>query len=131
MSGFSLTKVLLVEDEGLVALMIEDILDDLGYELVASVPSLERARALASVAEIDFAILDVNLAGEYSFPAARILRERDIPFLFSTGYGTAGIPPEFQDCPVLAKPFSASALAEAVSAALNHGPRRSHSNHPV
>jgi DNA-binding response OmpR family regulator len=119
-------KVLLVEDEGLVALMIEDILEDLGYEVVASVPSLDRARAVASVAEIDFAILDVNLAGEQSFPAARILRERGVPFLFSTGYGTAGIPSEFQECPVLSKPFSASALAHAISLVLKddgRGPR--------
>jgi CheY-like chemotaxis protein len=118
MSEFSGIKVLIVEDEGLVALLIEDMLQDLGCEIVASVAGLKEACAVAAAEEIDLAVLDVNLSGERSFPVAEILHERGVPFLFSTGYGTGGLPKEFSECPVLAKPFSAKALEEKLAVAL-------------
>lgn len=118
MTNYSGLKVLVVEDEGLVALMIEDMLQDLGCEVVASVPRLDEACALAADKELDLAILDVNLAGQPSFPVAKILCDRGLPFIFSTGYGTAGLPPEFAHSPVVAKPFSSRALEEAVRHAL-------------
>jgi CheY-like chemotaxis protein len=113
------TRVLLVEDESVVAMLIEDMLEDLGCEVLASVAQLEKAVQMAGALTIDFAILDVNLAGERVFPAARVLRARNIPFLFSTGYGASGLPGEFADRPVLHKPFSQEDLHLKIRQTLN------------
>ena len=118
MTPFAGVRVLLVEDEGTVALLIEEMLEELGCEVVASVARLVAAREIASAAEVDLAILDVNLAGERVFPVAEILRERGIPFLFSTGYGASGLPSEFARSPVLHKPFSESDLQEIIKLTL-------------
>jgi CheY-like chemotaxis protein len=118
-TGLNGVRVLVVEDEATVAMLIEDMLEDLGCTVVASIASLAAARDVATGAEIDLAMLDVNVAGELIFPIAHLLRERRIPFLFSTGYGMAGLPAEFLDCPVLAKPFSQSELQEKVVRALD------------
>ncbi|KHK64844.1 response regulator [Pseudomonas frederiksbergensis] len=120
MTLFAGIKVLLVEDEGTVAMLIEEMLEELGCEVVASVPRLARAREVASTAQFDLAILDVNLAGERVFPVAEILRDRKIPFLFSTGYGASGVPAEFARYPVLHKPFSESELQLKIALTLNH-----------
>lgn len=106
MTTFPGTKVLLVEDEGTIAMLIEEMLEDLECTVVASVAQLGKAMQVADVVDVDLAILDVNIAGERVFPVARILRARHIPFLFSTGYGGSGLPEEFSDCPVLHKPFA-------------------------
>lgn len=118
MRNYSGLKVLVVEDEGFVALMIEDMLEDLGCEIVASAARLAEARGLAATATIDLAILDVNLAGYPSFPVAEILRERGIPFLFSTGYGQSGLSPDFADQPLIGKPFSIKELQETIALVL-------------
>lgn len=110
MTSFTGLRVLLVEDEGAIAMLIEEMLEDLGCTVVASVAQLAKALQVANVVDVDLAILDVNLAGERVFPAARILRARNIPFLFSTGYGVSGLPAEFADCPVLHKPFAETDL---------------------
>ncbi|MBW9055631.1 response regulator [Rhizobium mesosinicum] len=112
-------KVLVVEDEGMVALMIEDMLQDLGFEVVASVSRLAEARTVATEVDADLGVLDVNLAGEPSFSIAEILRKRRIPFIFSTGYGLSGLPDEFADQPFIGKPFSMSELKQTIEAALN------------
>ncbi|EJC83236.1 Response regulator receiver domain protein [Rhizobium leguminosarum bv. trifolii WSM2297] len=111
-------KVLVVEDEGLVALMIEDMLEDLGFDVVASVSRLADARTIVADAAVDLAVLDVNLAGESSFSIAEILRKRQIPFIFSTGYGLSGLPDEFAHQPLIGKPFSKKDLQETIEAAL-------------
>ncbi|AZE89200.1 response regulator [Pseudomonas orientalis] len=118
MTSFTGIRVLLVEDEGAIAMLIEEMLEDLGCTVVASVAHLAKALQVADVVEVDVAILDVNLAGERVFPAARILRSRNIPFLFSTGYGASGLPEEFADCPVLHKPFAESDLRLKVALTL-------------
>jgi CheY-like chemotaxis protein len=105
-------SALLVEDEALVALMIEDMLVDLGLQVVASAAQLEKACELAAHEVFDVAILDVNLAGELVFPVARILQQRRIPFLFSTGYGQQALDGDFRNSLAIAKPFSAEQLAE-------------------
>jgi CheY-like chemotaxis protein len=105
-------RVLLVEDEGLVALMIEDMLEELGLKVVASAAHVTKACELATRASFDLALLDVNLAGEFVFPVARILRDRQIPFLFSTGYGSPPLEEEFRNAPALGKPFSVDQLSE-------------------
>ncbi len=111
-------KALLVEDEGGVALLIEDMLQDLGCEIAGSAARLEQACEMAHKLKADFAILDVNLDGRPAFPVARILRERQIPFIFSTGYGAMGMPPEFEAAPVLAKPFVIEQLERKILDAL-------------
>jgi DNA-binding response OmpR family regulator len=110
-------RVLVVEDEGAIATMIEDVLQNLGCQVVASVAHLRKAMEIASTAEIDFAVLDVNLGGEPIFPVAEILRDRRIGFLFSTGYDQGSLPPEFVQCPVINKPFSERQLRETLLSA--------------
>ena len=95
MSPLAGTRVLVVEDEGAIALLIEEMLEEFGCEVVASVARLAAACEIAGSVQVDLAILDVNLAGERVFPVADILRERQIPFLFSTGYGAIGLPAEY------------------------------------
>src|SRR5690242_5285113 len=87
MPDFAALKALVVEDEGAVALLIEDMLGVLGCEIVASVAQIAPACRLAEASPLDFAVLDVNLDGQPVFAVARILQERRIPFFFSTGYG--------------------------------------------
>ena|ERR671938_1087756 len=118
MKRFLGRRALVVEDEGGVALLLEDMLSQLGWEIAASVARLQKACEIARNANLDLAVLDVNLAGEPVFPAAEILRERGIPFIFSTGYGAGGIPREFAGYGVLSKPFSVKQLAIALCAAL-------------
>jgi CheY-like chemotaxis protein len=118
MGDFSGRRALLVEDEGAVALLIEDMLAELGFDVVASVARLSEACKVASMEALDFALLDVNLSGEFVFPVARILSQRRIPFLFSTGYGGAGIPEEFRHCSAIAKPFTILQLQETIQSVI-------------
>lgn len=111
-------KVFLVEDEGFVALMMEDMLQDLGCEIAASAAQLPEARKIAATVEADVAVLDVNLDGQPVFSVAEILRERRIPLVFSTGYGASGLPPEFAGHPVLGKPFLIGELQKKIASAL-------------
>jgi CheY-like chemotaxis protein len=101
-------RVLVVEDETLVAMLLEDMLADHGCEVAATVSRI--AQALEAIAheelQVDAAILDVNLAGEPSFPIAQALAEKGVPFVFATGYGSGGLPETWRDRPTLQKPFS-------------------------
>ncbi len=98
-------RVLIVEDEMLVAMNIEDMLLDLGHEVAGIASRLAPGLALARDADIDAAVLDVNLAGEPSFPIAELLEARGVPFLFATGYGLQGIDERYRGRTVLQKPF--------------------------
>lgn len=98
----------------LVAMNIEDMLLDLGHEVAGIASRVEPALALAREGDFDLALLDVNLAGEPSFPIAAILRDRGLPFLFATGYGVKGIIEEFRSRPVLQKPFRMADLDDAI-----------------
>src|SRR5581483_6620549 len=97
------SRVLVIEDEALVAMLIEDMLNDLGVTSVGPAADLASAVEMARNAEFDFALLDVNLAGERSFPAADVLIERGMPFAFVTGYGAAGVRPDLRKCCILGK----------------------------
>ena len=107
-------RVLVVEDEMLVAMNIEDMLLDLGHEVAGLASRLEPALSLAREGAFDLAMLDVNLAGQQSFPIADILIARGIPFVFATGYGIKGIAEAYRDRPVLQKPFRTRDLGEAL-----------------
>lgn len=119
MTALSGLKVFLVEDESVVALMIEDMLEQLGCEIVASISTVSKAMELAASIEIDFAILDVNVNGEPIFPVAEILRGRQLPLIFSTGYGVHGLPSNFRGTPVLSKPYSGEDLRRVIGLALD------------
>lgn len=98
-------RILVVEDEGLVALMLEDMLEDLGYDLAYSAASVAQALAwIEAGGAADAALLDVNLGGETVFPVADALKARGVPFAFSTGYGESH-DPRFREAPMLGKPI--------------------------
>ncbi|GGC69794.1 response regulator [Siccirubricoccus deserti] len=118
MDDLSGLRVLLVEDEGGVALLIEDMLEELGCVMVASAARLGRAYEAVQSKVLDLVVLDVNVAGETSFDFARMLVARGTPFVFSTGYGVGGLPVDLQNQLVLAKPFSLSDLRRSIKAAL-------------
>src|SRR3954452_20820442 len=103
-------RILIVEDEMLVAMNIEDMLLELGHEVAGLASRLDPALALARESRFDAAMLDVTLAGERSFPVADLLIERGVPFLFATGYGRQGIEEKYRDYPLLQKPFRAAEL---------------------
>jgi CheY-like chemotaxis protein len=110
-------RILVVEDEGLVALMLEDMLEDLGYDVAYSAASVVKALAwIEAGGEVDLALLDVNLGGEPVFPVADALKARGVPFAFSTGYGEAH-DPRFREAPLLGKPIMVERL-QAVLARL-------------
>ena len=108
-------KVLIVEDEALITMLLEDILEDTECRIVGPAMNLRQALDLARSAEIDLAVLDVNLNGEPSFPVAAVLRSRGVPLVFSSGYGSQGLPPEWQDRPTLPKPFTSDEVIDALS----------------
>lgn len=110
-------RILIVEDEALLVMMIEDMLSDLGHSVAATASRLADAEHHAASSEIDFAILDLNLNGENTFPVASILRGRGIPLIFSTGYGEGSLSEEWASVPVLAKPFQMHELREIIARA--------------
>ena len=97
--------ILIVEDETLITMLLEDILDELGCRVSASAATLRQAQDLAGTAQVQAAILDVNLGGDPVFPVAEQLAARKIPFVFASGYGASGLPEEWQGYPTLPKPF--------------------------
>jgi len=110
----SAPRVLVVEDEMTVAMLIEDMVSELAYEVAAVVPRLEDAMRLLDSGTFDLAMLDVHLNGKTVFPFAAELEAREIPFMFATAYGPRGIPAEFRDHLVLQKPFGPVELRRAL-----------------
>ena len=112
------TCVLLAEDEMLLAMMLEDRLEHFGYRVIKAA-RLAGCLALAETEAIDVAILDINLAGEQSFPVAAVLRRRGIPFLFSSGYGDEGLSESWRGEKVLQKPYDTNQLLTALDTLRN------------
>jgi CheY-like chemotaxis protein len=98
-------RVLIVEDEGIVAMWLADALADLGCIVVGPAARVTKALALIDSERVEAAILDINVAGETVFPVADKLLERGIPFVFATGYGIAGLTDAHRDRTVLQKPY--------------------------
>lgn len=99
-------RVLVVEDEVLICMTLRDVLEDLGCEIAAVCTTLQHAMETANSIDFDVAILDVNLNGEQTTAVGIALHDRDIPFIFSTGYGRSGVPAQFSHYPLIEKPFS-------------------------
>jgi DNA-binding response OmpR family regulator len=116
MSGSEIAgcRILVVEDEMLIAMIIEDAVQDSGGEIVGPVATLEQALKLAEEEEFDAAILDVTIRGGKVYPVAELLLARGIPFVFASGYGDWALPAELRDKPRLTKPFTAAALEEQI-----------------
>ena len=107
-------RVLVVEDEILIALEIQDALQDFGCEVIGPVGKLAAALEMASNEKVDAAILDVTIRGGKVFPVADILLARDVPFVLASGYGDWALPEAMRDQPRLTKPFSTAELGEHV-----------------
>jgi CheY-like chemotaxis protein len=110
-------RVLVVEDEGAVAMLVEAMLEDLGCVVALSAASVREALEHVRAGGFDFALLDVNLAGEKVYPVADELRRLGIPLAFASGYGAAGLRPDLMDLPVVQKPFRIADLKATISEA--------------
>ncbi|MCA1443905.1 response regulator [Ensifer sp. IC4062] len=108
-------RVFVVEDESLVAMLIEDLLHDMGHDVAAVASRIEDALGPAQSGQFDVAIIDVNLDGRSSYPIADVLVERGVPCIFATGYGATGLNARYSDTPVLVKPFTATELENILS----------------
>jgi two-component SAPR family response regulator len=117
-------RILVVEDEMLIALVIEDVLQSIGGVIVGPVATLEKALKLAGEETLDAAILDVTIRGGKVYPVAELLLSRGIPFLFASGYGDWALPPALRDKPRLMKPFTAAALEEQIGLLCNEARAR-------
>jgi CheY-like chemotaxis protein len=115
-------RVLLVEDEVLITLLMEDMLLDLECEIADAPARLDEAVSAAQTGAFDLALVDLNLGGQLAYPVADILKARRIPFVFVTGYGSRGIEPAYANIPVLQKPFHREDLEAVISQVLS-GPR--------
>jgi CheY-like chemotaxis protein len=113
-------RVFVVEDEAAIALLLEDMLLDFGCIVVGPAARVAGACDAAREEAIDVAVLDLNVAGESVAPVVEILSRRAIPFVFSTGYGSAGVDPEHRHRPVLDKPFTQHDLGRKLLSALGN-----------
>jgi CheY-like chemotaxis protein len=110
--------ILIVEDEAIIAFLLEDMLVELGCNNVRLAADLDEALEAIAERTPDVAVLDVNLDGVEVFPVAEKLRHDGIPFVFTTGYGRDGLPSAWADTPVVQKPFRAVVLAAALTEAV-------------
>jgi CheY-like chemotaxis protein len=114
--------VLIVEDETIVAMLLEDMLEELGCSRVLHAGSIDEAIGLVRERKPDAAMVDVNLGGVYAYPVAASLAEAGVPFVFTTGYGADGIAAEWAARPVVQKPFSMENLSATLKRALSENP---------
>jgi CheY-like chemotaxis protein len=103
-------RIFVVEDEFLIRMLLEDMLTDLGYELVGVAGRVDEAAEMAQTKDFDLAILDVNLDGQDVYPVADLIGKRGLPFMFVTGYGGRGLPDNYRNRPTLQKPFQLDEL---------------------
>ncbi|WBV43774.1 response regulator [Pseudoroseomonas cervicalis] len=114
MSGLNGRRILVVEDEALIAMLVEDALLEAGAAVLGPAATVEEALELFEAERPEAAVLDINLAGQASTPVADRLVERDVPFVVATGYGAAGLPERHRHVPVLAKPYDPRDLIAAL-----------------
>lgn len=107
-------RVLVVEDEALVALLLENMLIELGHSVIGPVARLSKALEMAQREELDIAILDVNIQGQETYAVAEALVARKIPFVFATGYDPERLRERYRDSPVLQKPYMQTDLQKMI-----------------
>src|SRR5271165_837819 len=112
-------RILVVEDELMIRMLLEDMLTELGYTITVAATRLDEALDAARNADFDIAILDVNINGEPISPVADALAARRMPFVFATGYGEQGLPDIYRDRPTLKKPFQLDSLKHVLRSALD------------
>ncbi len=105
-------RILVIEDEALICMLLEDVLEGLGCTVVGPAMTIEQGETLARAEALQFAVLDVNLGRGDSFGVADILAARSVPFAFITGYGKAGGRKDLQGAPVLQKPIDIDRLEQ-------------------
>jgi DNA-binding response OmpR family regulator len=113
-SGFK-HRVLVVEDEAMISMLLEDMVLDSGGEIIGPIAKFDDALAIAREAEFSVAVLDLNLNGTLSYPIVEAIRERGIPVIFATGYGADDLLDRFRDYPTLQKPFSQNDFAQVIA----------------
>lgn len=111
-------RILVVEDEAMIRLLLADMLEELGYTIAGEAGRIEEALDAAKTRDFDLAILDVNLNGETVGPVAAVLDKRGVPFVFATGYGLNDLPQGYRDRPALRKPFQMEELKAMMATAL-------------
>ena len=112
----------LVEDEVMIRMMVADMLEELGYHVAAEAGEIGEAIRLVQSTDFDLAILDVNVNGKVISPVADLIKARNRPFIFATGYGSSGLPEEYRDRPALQKPFQLETLGKVIDMALKDAP---------
>jgi CheY-like chemotaxis protein len=112
-------RILVVEDEYLIRMLLEDMLADLGYEVAAAVGTFAEAKEVAASGQFDVALLDVNVDGQEIYPVADIIAGRGLPFVFVSGYGEASLTERFRGRPSLQKPFQSEQLKTTLAGLLS------------
>nr|WP_283813612.1 response regulator [Bradyrhizobium liaoningense] len=112
----------MIEDEALIRMMLADMIEEAGHSVVAEAGDVKRGAALASDAEFDLAILDINVGGDTIEPIALAIAGRGKPFFFVSGYGSSGAPNAFRNTPVVTKPCLLAELQSAINTALSQLP---------
>lgn len=115
-------RILIVDDEPMIALLMEDWLGELGHDVAGPARDVASALALIGSAPLDAAIVDVTLGKETGYPIAERLAERKIPFVFATGRAEGSLQPPFADAPMLTKPFDFAAVQAAIAKMLEKEP---------
>ena len=119
--GGGRARILVAEDEALIAIVLQDMLEALGCEVVGPASTLDEARRLAAEGGFDAAVLDVRLGSELVYPAAQVVSEQRLPLILATGSDRDELAPAFRNAIVLNKPYSSELLRDALGRALPHG----------
>jgi DNA-binding response OmpR family regulator len=112
-------RILIIEDEVMMGFLLDDMLTLLGYDIAGLAQSINDANEQIEHESFDAAILDVNLNGQKTFGLAAQLQEKNVPFLFSTGYDKGSLPEAFRGLPTLQKPYNQTQLGNLLNELLN------------